>query len=109
MALLPGVHAQPGALLPAITTTSLRHQRRKRRGSSWDWRSNPKHPENPVSSFNKRSRRIHRSYAAGLSSQLCLSDLDRFKSKSGKEGKAILGVARPLRQDKLATWLRVTW
>jgi len=43
MALLPGVHAQPGALLPAITTTSLRHQRRKRRGSSWDWRSNPKH------------------------------------------------------------------
>jgi len=33
MALLPGVHAQPGPLLPAITTTSPRHQRRKRRGS----------------------------------------------------------------------------
>jgi len=87
MALLPGVHAQPGALLPAITTTSLRHQRRKRRGSSWDWRSNPKHQKirclpstSDLVEYIDRTRQVsHLSYVFQILTDLSLSQARRGK------------------------------
>ena len=60
---------------------------------------------------NKRAslyRATHSKMFFVLVPQTVLIELILEEPKSGKEGKAILGVARPLRQDKLATWLRVT-